>query len=141
MPVTEYTIGRMARETGVKVTTIRYYERIGLLPEPARSAGNTRIYDVEHLARLAFIQHCRELGFSQKAIRELLGLTDHSEQSCEAVTDIARAHLDEVNRRITRLQTLKSELERMISLCTGGRIDQCRIIETLADQSHVHGLS
>lgn len=138
MSGSEFTIGYLARETGTKIPTIRYYEQIGLLPEPGRSAGNTRLYGPAHMARLAFIRHCRELGFSQNAIRELLGLTDNSDQSCEAVTDIARAHLDEVNRRISRLQALKSELERMIARCTGGRVDQCRIIETLADHSHAH---
>lgn len=141
MPAKEYMIGQIARETGTKIATIRYYEQIGLLPEPARSAGNTRVYNTEHLARLAFVQHCRELGFSQQAIRELLGLSDRSDQSCEAVTEIARAHLDEVYRRISRLQALRSELERMISLCNGGRVDQCRIIETLADHSHAHCLT
>lgn len=136
----EFTIGHLAQETGTKIPTIRYYEQIGLLPEPNRSAGNTRLYGPAHLARLAFIQHCRELGFPQKAIRELLGLTDSSDQSCEAVTDIARAHLGDINRRISHLVALKSELERMVASCAGGRIDQCRIIETLADHSHAHCL-
>jgi DNA-binding transcriptional MerR regulator len=129
----ELTIGCLARETGCKVPTIRYYEKIGLLPEPGRSSGNTRLYDTGHLARLGFIQHCRELGFPQAAIRELLELSDHPDYSCEAVTDIARAHLDDVNCRIARLTALKTELQSMIKNCSGGRIEQCRIVETLAD--------
>ena len=132
----EYSIGKLAQETGCKVVTIRYYEKIGMLPSPPRSAGNRRLYGPEHMARLGFIQHCRELGFSQKAIREFLDLTDNPDQSCEAVTGIASAHLDEINRRITQLVALKSELERMITSCAGGRVAQCRIIETLADHSH-----
>lgn len=131
----ELTIGRLARATGCKVPTIRYYEKIGLLPEPGRSSGNTRLYDADHLARLGFIQHCRELGFPQAAIRELLELSDHPDHSCATVTDIARAHLDDVNRRIARLAALKTELQSMIKNCRGGRIEQCRIVEALGDYS------
>ena len=141
MSAAEFTIGHLARETGCKIPTIRYYEQIGLLPEPRRSPGNQRLYGPEHLARLAFIRHSRELGFSQAAIREILGLTDHPNWSCEAVTEIARTHLNDVNRRITRLATLKLELERMIEICHGNRIADCRIIETLADHSHDHCLA
>ena len=131
----ELTNGQLAHPTGCKVPTIRYYEKIGLLPEPRRSAGNTRLYGASHLARLDFIQHCRELGFPQAAIRELLELSENPEQSCEAVTVIARAHLTDINRRIARLIALKSELEGMIENCTGGRVEQCRIVEALADYS------
>lgn len=135
---TEFTIGRLAKETGCKITTIRYYERIGLLPAPGRSAGNTRLYNTTHRKRLGFIQHCRELGFSQAAIRELLELTDFPDRCCDAVTDIARGHLDDISQRITRLAVLKSELECMITNCRGGRVKQCRIIETLADHSNAN---
>ncbi len=133
--MTEFTIGHVARATGCKVPTIRYYEQIGLLPKPHRSSGNTRIYGAEHLARLGFIQHCRDLGFSQPATRELLELSDHPDHSCDAVTDIARAHLQDVNRRIERLEALKVELESMIENCHGGSVEQCHIVEALADYS------
>lgn len=133
MSVSEFTIGHLAKETGCKIPTIRYYEQIGLLPQPDRSPGNTRLYGPTHMARLVFIRHCRELGFSQSAIRELLDLTDQPDRSCEAVTEIARAHLGDVRRRITRLTMLETELERMITACGGGRVDQCHIIEALAD--------
>ena len=138
MLASEFTIGRLARETGCKIPTVRYYEQIGLLPEPRRSAGNQRLYGPEHLARLAFIRHSRELGFSQAAVRELLKLSDHPEQPCEAVTEIARAHLDDVKRRIARLSALRIELETMIKACEGQRTAECRIIETLSDHSHDH---
>ena len=141
MPEAEVTIGELSRETGCKIPTIRYYEKIGLLPAPNRSSGNTRLYSPTHRARLGFIQHCRELGFSQDAIRNLLDLTDHPDRSCEAVTEIARGHLDDMKRRIARLTALKSEMERMIEACDGGRVEQCRIIEILADHSHEHCLS
>ena len=70
----EFTIGDLAQQTGCKVQTIRYYEEIGLMPEPARTAGNQRRYGQRHVDRLAFIRHSRELGFSLDAIRELLSL-------------------------------------------------------------------
>ncbi len=138
MTAAEFTIGHLARETGCKVPTIRYYEQIGLLPEPRRSAGNQRLYGPEHLARLNFIRHSRELGFSQAAVRELLKLSDDPEQPCEAVTEIARAHLNDIERRITRLSALKLELETMVKTCEGRRTAECRIIETLSDRSHDH---
>ena len=134
------TIGQLSKETHCKVPTIRYYEEIGLMPPPSRTAGNQRRYGAEHVARLGFIQHCRELGFHQKAIRDLLTLTNRPSDNCEAVTRIARSHLDEVNQRIARLSALKLELERMIEVCCGGQIADCRIIETLADHSHGHCL-
>lgn len=136
----EFTIGRLASETGCKIPTIRYYEQIGLLPKPGRSAGNTRLYGPPHKARLGFIQHCRELGFPQASIRGLLDLTDHPDRSCEAVTEIAAAHLADVNRRLASLSTLKDQLTNMIEACEGGRVTHCRIVETLADHSHGHCL-
>ncbi|MFV2031271.1 MAG: helix-turn-helix domain-containing protein [Gammaproteobacteria bacterium] len=137
----KFTIGHLARETGCKITTIRYYEHIGLLPEPGRSEGNTRLYEPTHEARLAFILHCRELGFSQSAIRELLELTDQPESSCDTATHISKKHLEEVNQKIAQLTALKAELEHMITACSGGNVGQCRLIETLADRSHEHCIS
>ena len=135
------TIGQLSKETHCKVPTIRYYEQIGLIPAPSRTAGNQRRYGPEHVARLGFIQHCRELGFHQQAVRDLLKLTKHPNLNCEAVTEIARTHLDEVSQRIARLAALKLELERMIEVCRGGQIANCRIIETLSDHSHSHCLT
>ena len=133
--VKDITIGQLARKTGCKVPTIRYYEQIGLVPEPQRSPGNTRLYGTAHVARLGFIQRCRELGFAQESIRELLALSDEPDRSCEAVATIAHTHLTDVNRRLARLEALKSELERMIESCAGGRIEQCSIVEALADHA------
>lgn len=130
------TIGQLSRETHCKVPTIRYYEAIGLMPPPPRTSGNQRRYGQEHLARLGFIQHSRKLGFSQNAIRDLLALTEQPNQCCETVTEIARKNLNDVNRRIAQLMTLKVELERMIEVCHGGQIADCRIIEKLASHPH-----
>ena len=129
------TIGDLSRETGCKVQTIRYYEEIGLMPVPERSAGNQRRYGKGHLDRLGFIRHGRELGFSLEAIRELLSLADHPARSCQAADAIARAQLHQVESRITRLRALEKELKRMVVECAGGHISDCRVIEVLADHS------
>lgn len=134
-----FPIGEVARHTGVKVPTIRYYEEIGLLPAPHRTEGNRRVYDEQDLRRLAFIRHARELGFEVDAIRTLLSLQDQPEQSCAAADAIARARLGEVERRIARLLALQAELQRMVDDCAAGRVSECRVIETLADTSHDHG--
>ncbi len=131
----ELSIGHLARETGCKVQTIRYYETIGLMPAPARTAGNQRRYGRRHVDRLAFIRHARELGFSLEAIRSLMSLADDPDQPCEAADQIARIQLVQVESRIERLQALKTELERMIEQCRGGRIADCRVIEVLADHA------
>jgi DNA-binding transcriptional MerR regulator len=129
------TIGKLGEAAGVKVPTIRYYEQIGLLPEPDRSAGNQRLYGQSALDRLAFIRHARELGFPLDAIRDLLCLSDRPDQSCAAADVIARAQLAEVESRLARLTALKGELERMVVQCAGGRIADCRVIEVLGDHS------
>ena len=131
---TTFTIGHLARETGCKVQTIRYYEQVGLMPEPQRSPSNQRIYGPTQLQRLRFIRHARDLGFSQEEIRELLRLADRPKQSCAAVTDVTRRHLAEVDNKIAQLQALRDEFQRMIAQCSGQRqIADCRIIAALAD--------
>jgi DNA-binding transcriptional MerR regulator len=127
------TIGDAARHSGVKVPTIRYYESIGLLPEPSRSEGNQRTYEQADLNRLAFIRHARELGFEVDSIRTLLTLQDDPHQSCASADAIAKARLVEVEQRIRSLLALKAELEVMVEGCGHGRVDQCRVIEVLAD--------
>ena len=142
---TRLTIGRIAAAAGCKVQTVRYYEQIGLLPRPARSEGNQRLYGKADVDRLMFIRHARELGFRLDAIRDLLGLSDRPEQSCAAVDAIARAQLAEVEQRIDRLRALQRELQRMVAECSGGRIAECRVIEVLSDHAlcrpgdHRHG--
>src|SRR3954447_13225533 len=126
-------IGEAARQSGVKVLTIRYYEEIGLLPAPSRTEANRRLFDATDLRRLAFIRHARELGFEVGAIRTLLSLQDNPDQPCAAADQIARAHLAEVEQRIASLIALKAELQRMVSECACGRVAECRVIEILAD--------
>jgi len=129
------TIGRVADASGCKVQTVRYYEQIGLLPAPPRSRGNQRLYDEKAIRRLSFIRHARALGFPLPAIRDLISLAEEPERSCEAADAIARAQLGDVERRIRRLQALRQELKRMIALCAGGRISDCRVIEVLGDHA------
>ncbi|TCK09121.1 MerR family transcriptional regulator [Marinobacterium mangrovicola] len=138
------SIGQLSKTTGVKVPTIRYYEKIGLLPEPGRSEGNQRVYPDSAADRLAFIFHSRSLGFSLDAVRELLQLADHPEQSCAAVDEIARNQLNAVKQRIEQLNLLKDELERMLEHCEMETVSDCRVIQVLSDHSkcgHEHSLT
>jgi DNA-binding transcriptional MerR regulator len=109
------------------------------LPAPPRSDGNRRQYDKNDLSRLTFIRHARELGFEIDAIRTLLSLQDNPDQSCEVADGIARARLSEVETRISSLLALQAELQRMVEHCAHGRVADCRVIETLADDTHDHG--
>lgn len=129
------TIGKLGQAARVKVPTIRYYEQIGLLPDPDRSAGNQRLYSHATLDRLSFIRHARDLGFTLEAIRDLLSLSDRPDQSCAAADAIAKAQLAEVESRLARLTALKAELERMVVQCAGGRIADCRVIEVLGNHA------
>jgi Cu(I)-responsive transcriptional regulator len=127
-----FNIGALARATGTKVETVRWYEKVGLLPAPARSTGNYRTYGAAHLGRLSFIRRARELGFSLEQIRALLGLVGQPDLPCGAVDAIAREHLAEVDRKIADLQALRRELDSLISQCGCGTISECRIVEALA---------
>ncbi|TCZ61019.1 MerR family transcriptional regulator [Roseicella aquatilis] len=133
-----YSIGDLSRATGVKATTIRFYEAEGLLPTASRTAGGHRVYDLAHLDRLGFIRHARQLGFGMEDIRELLRLADAApEAPCEGADAIARRHLAAVRERLARLRSLEAELERM-TYCHNGRVAECRVIEVLTDAAHGH---
>lgn len=132
----DISIGELSRRTGVKVTTIRYYESIGLVPPAPRSEGKRRLYDGDAVGRLGFIRHARELGFEVGVIRELLDLSAQPQRSCTKVDAFAREHLKAVASRIERLQALKKELEAMITSCAKGRISECRIIDVLSNHEH-----
>ena len=128
-----YAIGELANRTGVKVVTIRYYEQIGVLPVPARSLGNYRVYSHEHLRRLQFIRRCRDLGFSLDQIRQMLVLSSEDAPSCTEICAISAKHLEDVEDKIRDLTRLAAELGRINSSCSGGKpMAECRIIETLS---------
>jgi DNA-binding transcriptional MerR regulator len=127
-----YSIGRVSEATGCKVETIRFYEQIGLLPEPERTEGNQRRYLASHIDRLRFILHARDLGFSVDAVRELLKLSADPDAPCAEADRIAREQLEAVRAKIARLTDLAQELERITQGCHGVIAD-CRVIEVLAD--------
>lgn len=134
-----YSIGAMSKVTGVKVPTIRYYEDIGLLPEPGRNAGNQRRYDQAGMDALGFIKHARDLGFALDDIRALMGLDGHLGDDCAAANRIAEIQLTNVRARIAKLQQLADELERISHLCDGGNGGQCRVLTALGDHTQCYG--
>jgi len=126
-------IGALSQRTGVNIETIRYYERIGLMPKPDRTESGRRCYGSPDVKQLAFIGHARELGFDIATIRTILGLREMPDTSCEEVSRIAQDQLVAVEDRIARLLGLKDELTRMIGSCANGKVADCRIIEVMAD--------
>lgn len=130
-----FSIGKLAKQTGSKPQTIRYYEEVGLLPKANRSPGNQRVYSKAHLDRLTFIRHSRELGFPLDSIRELLALSDDPNHSCEDVDRIAGQHLANVRDRIARLEALEKELGRMLQSSAHGTVGDCRVISVLSDHA------
>ena len=125
--------GELSKKTGVNGETIRYYEKIGLLPEPARTTSGYRVYGELHLKRLLFIKRCRELGFAIKDITELLALVDDRDYSCAEIRDLTVTHLKEVNRKISDLRKMQKTLRRMVSDCEGGQLPECPYIDYLFD--------
>jgi len=126
-------IGDIAKATGTKVETVRYYERIGLMPQAERTSTNYRSYTPAHIDRLHFIRHARGLGFDIADIRSLLALADQPGRDCTDVDRIASGHLHAVEAKIAQLEVLRKELARMIGQCRGGQVETCRIMEVLAD--------
>ena len=136
-----FTIGRLSKRTGCHIETIRYYEKIRLLPEPPRNAGGHRLYDWNHLKRLRFIRRSRELGFTLDEIRDLLRLVDGGDYTCGEVLELTAVHLNEVRKKIKDLQRMGKTLAAIVADCKGGTVPDCPIIDTLfrdAIKSLVH---
>lgn len=131
-------IGELAKATGTKVETIRYYEASGLLPQPARTRANYRDYELSHLERLMFIRRSRDLGFTLKSVRELLTLADDSDESCDAVDEVATAHLLAVEQKIADLTALRDQLSLLLQCSGDGTVEDCRIISSLASTKLVN---
>lgn len=125
-------IGEIARATGLKVETVRFYEAEGLIAPPGRSGGNYRTYDLAALNRLSFIKRSRDLGFTMEQVRELLRLADDPRGSCAEVDAIATRHLSEIDRKLADLGALRTELSRRIDGCSTTTIADCRIIDALS---------
>jgi len=129
-------IGDLARAAGSSSETVRYYERIGLLPRPERTGSNYRDYAARDVERLAFIRHARSLGFELEDIRSLLTLAEQPDGDCGQVDAIATRHLTSVEDKIARLERLREELTLMLRQCRGGQVSTCRIMGAMSDHSH-----
>ncbi len=131
-----YAIGAVAKATGLKIPTIRFYEAEGLIDAPERTSSGRRLYSDADMKRLSFIRHTRALGFELDDIRSMLVLSDRPEQPCGDVDQIARRQLEAIETRIAQLKALRKELSRVVQSCAGGKVGECRVIEALADQEH-----
>lgn len=131
----EISIGDAAKTSGVKVTTIRYYESIGLMPKPRRVESGRRVYDQTSVDLLGFIRHARDLGFTVEAIRDLINLQENPGTDCTRADELARHHLLTTQKRIEQLRILERELKRMIDGCAGGMVGTCEIVTSLFDHS------
>lgn len=128
-------IGALSKGAGCNIETIRYYERIGLLPRPARTEGGHRSYGLGHLKRLGFIRRARGLGFSVDEIRALLRLVDERDQPCGEVREVAATHLSDVRAKIVALRRMERALKDMVSHCDAGATLECPLLEVLFDEN------
>jgi DNA-binding transcriptional MerR regulator len=129
----QLSIGELAKDTGVRVVTIRYYEQIGVLPAPERTVANYRTYNQEHARRLRFIRRCRDLGFSLHQVRDLFRLSAENGPRCAEVCRIAERHLKAIEDKLADLNHLASELRRISASCSGSSpMAECSIMEALS---------
>ncbi|MCY4756768.1 Cd(II)/Pb(II)-responsive transcriptional regulator [Pelomonas aquatica] len=127
-------IGELSTASATPIETIRYYEREGLLPPPARTGGNFRIYEPPHLERLQFIRYCRGLDMSLDEVRVLLRFKDEPSGDCGDVNALLDEHIGHVSRRIKELRSLERELKELRLRCGAARAaDQCGILAGLAE--------
>ena len=135
-------IGGLSRQTGCNVETIRYYERVGLLPRPSRSAGRYRLYDTDDVRRLAFVRRARELGFTLDEVRALLVLSAaNSENTCSEVRDLTARHLADVRAKIADLRAMERVLSQAVRRCDTGGLPGCPLIDTLSTSAPLHLLA
>lgn len=136
MSTRDISIGAVARETGLTVPTVRYYEEVGLLPPQPRTESGQRYFNDAAVRRLAFIRRCRDFGFSIDSVKELVGLVDHPERPCMEVRDIAATHLQQVRGKLQELLALEQSLAGFVDscngACAGGPAVDCTILEDLA---------
>jgi len=126
------SIGELARLTGCKVETVRYYERTGLMTDPPRTEGGHRVYGQTHLQRLTFIRKGRDLGFSMEQINSLLSMIDAKRETCSEVAAKAERHLSSIRSRIDDLQRLERSLSETLAKCHRGDDPDCAILEALS---------
>jgi len=128
-----FSAGQLAKKANCKVETVYYYEKIGLIPEPPRTQGGHRSYDLDHAKRLNFIRRSRELGFTIVQIKELLKFIDEPHHYCGEVKAMAMLQAREAQKKIDDLERLKLALTKMVSQCKGSgySINNCPIIDAL----------
>jgi MerR family mercuric resistance operon transcriptional regulator len=124
-------IGAVSKHTGTNIETVRYYERVGLLPAAARSSGGYRLYGADHLKRLSFIRRARTLGFSLAEVRKLLALADQRRRPCAEVLVVAAAHLKDVRSKIADLRRMERVLKETVARCKADGGSHCAVIEAL----------
>lgn len=127
----------LARRTGCNLETVRYYEKVGLLPEPPRTASGYRSYDTIHERRLRFVLRARELGFSLDEIRELLRLVDERDRPCAEARNVAAVHLADVRDKIADLKRMERVLKDVVAQCGDGTLPECPLIETLFQEAAI----
>ena len=128
-----FSIGEMSAKAGVKIPTIRYYEKMTLMPEPNRTLGNQRRYSQSALDQLVFIKHARELGFTLNTISMLIDLGKSQQKNCSEIDSLAKDHLEQVRTKLSLLKSLEAELIRITSGCNDEQIEKCYVIESLAN--------
>jgi Cd(II)/Pb(II)-responsive transcriptional regulator len=130
-------IGELARQAGVDVQTVRYYEREGLLEAPARTGSGYPAYGQEHLERLNFVRHCRSLDMPLAEIRRLIELSRQQSISCDEVNALVSAHLQRIRAKLAALHTLETQLSTLSAQCASGhRVADCGILEELIHAAH-----
>ena len=132
MRATHFPIGALSGATAVNIETIRYYEKIGLIPAPPRTEGRQRVYDSSHLKRLSFIRRSRELGFSLDEIRALLGLVRGGDLSCAEVKTMTEQHVTDIRRKVKDLKKLERVLTELTAKCRGNAVPDCPILDALS---------
>jgi len=128
----EYSRSALARGAKVNLETIRFFEKIGLMPNPPRTEAGYRIYSEDHLKRLKFIRRTKDLGFKNKEVSSLLDMVDGA-GACEDVKNVALAHAGAIADKIADLSKMKVALENMAGDCRGGNTPNCAIIDQLFD--------
>lgn len=126
-----FRIGILARESGVNIETVRYYERIGVMPKAARSSSGYRLYTAEHLKRLTFVRRGRELGFTLDELRDLLCLVDGHAYTCAEVRALTLDHVADIRRKIADLKALERTMTTIAAQCSGKKVPDCPIIDAL----------
>lgn len=129
----DFLIGELSTRSGVSVETLRYYERVGLMPPPPRTEGGRRVYDIGHLKRAIFVRRARSLGFSLNQIRDLLGVSPNGDLSCAEVKALTEMHIAVIGRKVTELRKLEQILSDLVAACGGRARSGCPVLEALGD--------